>query len=324
MTISRRRFTQGILAAAAAPTAARAQSYPAKPINIVVGYSAGGGVDAVVRTIATPLGARLGQPIVVENRPGASGVIAASHAAKAPPDGYTLFGTDGGAIALNAALFSKLPYDPVADFAPVSLIIRAPLLIVAHPMFPASDLKGLVEYAKREKGGLYYASAGLGTYHHLGMELLKSRAGFEAQGVQYKGAGPAVQEVMGGQVPVMPLDTIVALPLLRAGKIKAIAALTPTRLDSLPDVPTAAETGLRDVEVYPWVGLVAPRATPASLVARLGAEVREVVTSSEVAKRFTNLGMEPHPLAPEQFGAFIRGEIARWHPLIKRLDIKLD
>lgn len=324
MTMTRRRFSQSLLAAAAAPAATHAQSYPTKPINIVVGYGAGGGVDAVVRTVAGLLGARLGQPVVVENRPGASGVLAASNVAKAPADGYSLFGTDGGALALNAALFSKLPYDPVADFAPVSLLIRAPLLIVAHPRFPASDLKGLAAYARREKDGLFYASAGLGTYHHLGMELVKSRGGFDAQPVQYKGAGPAVQDVMGGQVPVMPLDTIVALPLLRAGKIKAIAALTPTRLDYLPDVPTAAEAGVREVVVYPWVGLVAPRATPESVVARLSAEVRETVASAEVAKRFTSLGMEPYPLTPEKFGAFIRSEIALWHPLIKRLNIKLD
>jgi tripartite-type tricarboxylate transporter receptor subunit TctC len=327
MSINRRQFTAAFGAAAlaaSAPGRLLAQSWPTRSVNCVVGYAPGGGVDAVMRTIAPHLSARLGQQFLVENKPGASAILAASHVAKSTPDGYTLFGTDGGALALNGALFSKLPYDAVRDFAPVSLVIRAPLLIVATPSFPASDLRGLIEIANREKGKVAYASPGSGTYHHLAMELLKRRANFAAQDVPYKGAGQAVQDVIAGQVPIMPLDTIVGLPQIRAGKLKVLAALTPKRLDYLRDVPTAAEQGFADVIVYPWVGIAAPRATPKDVVARLGSEIRQVVAMPEVSKRFTDLGMEPYSTTPEEFATFVDSEINRWHPLIKSLNIRLD
>jgi tripartite-type tricarboxylate transporter receptor subunit TctC len=323
MLLTRRRVLVSGLAAATVSTA-HSQTYPARPVTIVVGYAAGGGVDAVVRTLSVPLSARLGQPVVVDNRPGASGTIAATHVARGAADGHVLFGTDGGALALNGALFSKLAYDPVRDFAPVSLIIRAPLLVVAHPSFPASDLKGLIDYAQRAGGSLSYASPGLGTYHHLGMELLKSRAGFQAQDIQYKGAAQAVQDVISGQVPVMPLDSIVALPQLRSGKLKALVAFTQKRLVQLPEVPTAAESGFSELDVYPWVGLVAPGATPPPIVSRLATELRAIIASKEVSDRFIGLGMEPYSTSPEQFASFIRSEIVRWHPLIEKLGIKLS
>ncbi|WP_137890447.1 tripartite tricarboxylate transporter substrate binding protein [Ramlibacter sp. 2FC] len=322
MQITRRQFAIGAAGAALAP--AWAQTYPSKPVTLVLGYAAGGGVDAVMRNMAPGLTQRLGQPVIVDNRPGASGMLAASYVAKATADGYTLFGTDGAALALNGALFSKLPYDPVADFSPVSLVIRAPILIVAHPQAPFSDLRGLIEHAKREQGGIAYASAGAGTYHQLSMELLRRRARFEARAIHYRGAGPAAQDVMAGQVPVAPLDSIVALPQVAAGKLKALAVLAPKRIAQLPNVPTAAESGVEGVEVFPWVGVAAPRATPANIVSRLSSDVREVVMSPEVSKKFTGLGMEPFATTPEQFGAFIKQEIARWHPLIKELNIQLD
>jgi tripartite-type tricarboxylate transporter receptor subunit TctC len=322
MQITRRQFAIATAAAAMAP--AWAQTYPSKTVTLVLGYAPGGGVDSVMRNLAPGLAQRLGQPVIIENRPGASGMLAASHVAKATADGYTLFGTDGGAIALNGALFSKLPYDPVADFAPVSLVIRAPILIVAHPQAPFSDLRGLVEHAKREPGGIAYAAAGAGTYHQLSMELLRRRAGFEARAIQYKGAAPAAQDVMAGHVPIAPIDSIVALPQVAAGKLKALAVLAPKRIAQLPNVPTAAESGIAGVEVFPWVGVAAPRATPANIVSRLSSDIREVVMSPEISKRFSDLGMEPFATTPEQFGAFIKQEIARWHPLIKELNIRLD
>jgi tripartite-type tricarboxylate transporter receptor subunit TctC len=322
MQFTRRQFTVGIGAAAIAP--AWAQAYPSKAITIVVGFAPGGGVDVVMRNLAPGLQQRLGQSVIIENKTGASGILAASHVAKSAADGHTLLGADGATLALNGALFSKLPYDPVADFAPISLVIRAPMLIVAHSQAPFSDLRGLVENAKREKGGIAYASPGAGTYHQLSMELLSRRAGFQVRPIQYKGAGAAIQDVLGGQVLIAPIDTIVALPHVNGGKLKVLAALTPKRIAQLPNVPTAAESGVEGVEVYPWVGVAAPRATPANIVARLSTDIREVVTSPEVSKRFTDLGMEPFATTPEQFGAFIKQEIARWHPLIKELNIKLD
>lgn len=322
MQITRRKF--GVATAAAACSPSWAQTYPSKSVTVVVGYAAGGGVDAVMRSLAPGLAQRLGQSVVIENRPGASGLVAASYVAKASPDGHVLFGTDGGALALNGALFSKLPYDPEKDFAPVSLVIRAPILIVAHPRLPVSDLRGMVAYAKREKGGIPYASAGAGTYHHLAMELFRRRAGFEAIPVQYKGANPAVQDVISGQVPVAPIDSIVALPQVAAGKLKALAVLAPKRMAQLPDVPTAAESGFAGLEVYPWVGVAAPRATQPAIISRLSRSIGEVVASAEISKRFFDLGMEPLMNTPEQFGTFVKQEIARWHPLIKQLNIRLD
>jgi len=322
MQFTRRQFAMGIGAAAIGP--AWAQTYPSKPISIVVGFAPGGGIDVVMRSLAPGLQQRLGQPVIIENRPGATGMIAASYVAKAPADGYTLFPGDGGTLALNGALYSKLPYDPIKDFAPISLVIRAPILIVANPQAPFSDLRGLIEYSKRQPGGIPYGSPGNGTIHQLAMELLSRRAGFPVRAVQYKGAGAAVVDILGGQVPIGPIDTIVALQYVTAGKLKALAVLTPKRIPQLPNVPTAAEAGVEGVEVFPWIGLCAPRATPANIVARLSSEVREVVTSPEVSKRFTDLGMEPFATTPEQFDTFIKQEIARWHPLIKELNIKLD
>jgi tripartite-type tricarboxylate transporter receptor subunit TctC len=321
MQITRRHFAIGAAAAAVAP--AWAQSFPSKPITIVVGFAAGGGVDVVMRNLAPGLSQRLGQPVVIENRPGASGILAASQVAKAAGDGYTLLGAEGASLALNGALFSKLPYDPVADFAPVSLVIRAPILIVAHPQAPFSDLRGLVEHAKREPGGIPYASPGNGTYHQLAMELLRRKAGFPVRVIQYKGAGAAIQDVISGQVQIGPIDSIVALQQILGGKLKALAVLAPKRIPQLPNVPTAAESGIEGAEVFPWVGLAAPRSTPASVVSRLSSGVREVVMSPEISKRFSDLGMEPFATTPEQFGAFIRQEVVRWHPLIKELDIQL-
>lgn len=321
--MKRRLFTQAALGAAAATCAglARAQSWPAKPVTCVVGYAPGGGVDFVMRSVAPALSARLGQQFVIDNRPGASGIIAARLVTSAQPDGYTLFGSDGGALVLNSALYNSLPYDP-RDFLAVSQLISVPMLVVAHPSVPANNLKELVELSKRQP--LSYASVGKGSYHHLAMEVLKKRAGFEAQDVTYKGAGPASQDVVAGQVPVMTLDCIVALPHLRAGKLKALAALSPKRLPALPQVPTAAEQGVTDAESSAWVGVAAPKGTPRDIVTRLHRELKAVVAMPEIDKRFTDMGMVPVANTPEEFAAVIGAEIRRYHPLVKSLDLRLD
>jgi tripartite-type tricarboxylate transporter receptor subunit TctC len=275
-----------------------------------------------MRTIAPALSTRLGQAVVVENKPGASGIIAARHVAQAPGDGYTLFGSDGGALVLNSALYSTLPYDAARDFAPVSLVIRVPLLIVANPNVPAHDLRSLVDWSKR--ASLSYASPGKGSYHQLAMELLKRRANFQMSDITYKGAGPGAMDVVAGHVPVMSLDAIVALPYLRAGRLKALAVLAPTRLASLPEVATVAEQGITEAEAYAWVGIAAPKSTPRDILNRLSSEVRKVVQTPEVGSRLTNLGMELVVNTPEEFGDFLATETRRWHPLIKTLGLQLD
>lgn len=321
MHITRRQFAIGTAATAVAP--AWAQTFPSKPITIVVGFAAGGGIDFVMRNLAPGLQQRLGQTVVIDNRPGAGGTLAATYVAKSAPDGYTLLPGDAATLALNGALFSKLSYDP-ADFVPISLVIRAPILIVAHPSAPFIDVRGLIDHAKRQSGGISYASPGNGTMHQLAMELFRLRGKFPVTPIQYKGAGAAIQDILSGQVPIGPIDTIVALPHLRAGKLKALAVLAPERIAQLPDVPTAAEAGVEDAVAYPWIGLSAPRGTPANVIARLNSDLREVLTSPEISKKFTDLGMQTFATTPEQFDKFVKDEIARWHPLIKELNIRLD
>ena len=303
---------------------AHAQAFPTKPIQWIVGFPPGGGADFVARAVTRQMSANLGQSIVVENRPGASSIIAAQAVAQAAPDGYTLFGADGGALVLNPALYAKLPYDPVRDFAPVSLIIRAPLLIVVHPSFPAADLKTFIAMAKQQPGKLNYASPGRGTHHHLAMELFKTRVGIDVTDIVYKGAGPAVQDVLSGQVPVGILDSVVTLAHLRAGKLRTLMVFNGARLPQLPDVPSITELGVPDAEVAATVGVVAPKATPREIVARLSAEVARAMSDPDLKKRLSDLGMEPISTTPEQYTAYLEAEARRFQPLIKSLNIRLD
>lgn len=310
------------IAAAVYPGMAAAESWPTRPITVVVGFAAGGGVDFVMRTVTPELSKRLGQSIVIDNKPGASAMLAANQVARAHGDGYTLFGTDGGAMVLNSVLFSKVTYDAVKDFAPITQLIRVPLLVVAHPSFPATDLKSLIALSKKQP--LNYASVGKGTYHHLAMEQLKKLAGFEAQDIAYKGAGPAAQDVIAGQVPFMVLDTIVALPNIQAGRLKPIASLSASRLPALPNVPTVSESGVAGAEAHAWIGMAAPRSVPVEIVAKLQQETRAVLEMPSIRKRITDMGMEPVGSSPQEFAAAINADIARYHPLVQSLGMRLD
>lgn len=322
-SVTRRQFNALAGLTLAGPlSAARAQDWPTRPIECVVGYAPGGGVDLVMRTVAPELSTRLGQPVAVVNRPGASGIVGAQAVARARPDGYTLYGTDGGALTLNGALFAKLPYDPEKDLAPLAMLIRSPLILVAHPSFPANDIRSLVEIARRS-GKLDYASVGVGSYHQMAMELLKQRAGFAAQDIPYKGQGPAIQEVVGGHIPFMVIGAA-GLSQVTSGKLKALAVLSHQRIPALPQVPTVAEQGVSDAEVYAWVGMAAPRDTPRPLLARLSDELRGILAGPEMAKRLEAMGYEPHHLGPEEFSRFIAAEIRRFHPLIRSLGIRLE
>ena len=310
--------------ALALPLTSGAQPYPSKPINWVVGFPPGGGADAVARMVTAKMAQNMGQTIVVDNRPGASSIIAAQHVAQAPADGYTLFNAEQGALVYNAALYSKLPYDAARDFAPISILIRAPLLLVVHPSFPANDLKAFIELVKKDPGKFNYASPGKGLAHHLAMEALKSRAGIEIADVAYKGIGPATQDVLAGQVSIAVIDTVVALQHVRAGKLRALASFSTTRLSVLPDVPSLAELGFPDMDMAPIVGVVAPRQTPRDVVAKLGVEVAKAVRDPEVSQKLTGLGLEVIGNTPEQFAAYLEAEARRMLPLIKTLNIRLD
>ena len=308
----------------ALPALALGQAFPAKPITWVVGFPPGGGADGVTRLVSAKMSQNLGQPIVVENRPGASSIIAAQHVSKSAPDGYTVMSAEQGSLVFNSALYSKLPYDPFKDFAPVSNMIRAPLLLVVNASFPAKDLNEFVEAVKKQPGKFHYGSPGRGLAHHLAMESLKAKAGLDIADVQYKGIGPVTQDAVAGQIPIAVIDTVVVLPHLKSGKLRALASFSSKRLAVTPEVPSLAELGYPDMDIAPIVGVVAPRNTPREVVARLASEVQRAVRDPDVNAKLTGLGLEVIGDTPEQFTAFLDTEGKRWLPVIRQLSIRLD
>jgi tripartite-type tricarboxylate transporter receptor subunit TctC len=320
--MKRRRFLV-TLSALATPVWAQ-QAYPSKPLTWVVGFPPGGGADGVTRLVSSKVSQNIGQPIVVENRPGASSIIAAQYVAQAAADGYTIFSAEQGALVFNAALYSKLPYDPQRDFTPVCDMIRAPLVLVVHPSFPATDLKSFIAEVKRQPAKLNFGSPGRGLAHHLAMEALKRRAGLDIVDVQYKGIAPVVQDTISGQIPIAVIDTVVLLPHLKSGRLRAIAAFANRRLSVLPDVPALGELGYEGMDIAPIVGVVAPRNTPPDMVKRLNSEIVRAVRDPEVSGKLSGLGLEIIADTPEQFAAFLQSEGSRWLPFIRSLNIKLD
>ena len=321
--MKRRDLLIAAAATAALPLLARGQSYPTKPISWVVGFPPGGGADGVTRLVASKLSQNIGQPVIVENRPGASSIIAAQYVAQAAPDGYTLMSVEQGSMVFNTALYSKLPYDP-KDLAPVCDMIRAPVILAVNPAFPANDLKSLVELVRANPGKYNYGSPGRGLAHQLAMEAFKQKAGLQIVDVQYKGIAPVVQDVIAGQIPMGPIDTVVILPHLRAGKLRALASFSDKRLAATPDVPSMGELGYAGLDIAPIVGVAAPAKTPREIINRLNAEVVKAVRDAEVSAKLTGLGLEIIADTPEQFGAFLQSEGKKWLPLIRSLNIKLD
>jgi tripartite-type tricarboxylate transporter receptor subunit TctC len=320
--MKRRQFLAATLAA---PMLARAQStYPVKSINWVVGFPPGGGADGVTRLVAAKVSQNIGQPVVVENRPGASSIIAAQYVAGAAPDGYTIMSVEQGSMVFNTALYSKLPYDPQRDLAPVCDMIRAPLLLVVNAGFPASDLKSFIDYAGKQAGKLNYGSPGRGLAHQLAMEAFKQRAKLDIVDVQYKGIAPVVQDVVAGQIPMAAIDTVVVLPHLRSGKLRALASFSDKRLAVTADVPSMGELGYEGLDIAPIVGVAVPAKTPREMVTKLNAEVVKALRDPEVSAKLTGLGLEIIADTPEQFAAFLQNEGRKWLPLIRSLNIKLD
>lgn len=321
---SRRMFIGLALAGAlGAALPAQAQAgYPDKPITWIVPYAVGGGADFVARTVTGVFARQVGQTVVVDNRPGAGTIIGAQAAARAAADGYTVLHADNGSLVFNPQLYDKLPY-AVEDFAPIGLMARFPLLLVTNVEKGYPSVQAMVDAAKADPARLQFASPGAGSPHHLAMELIKSRAGFEAEHVPYKGAAPAVQDLLGGQVPVMILDTATALPHLKGGKLKALAVASPRRLASFPDVPTFKELGI-DAEVYAWQGLVVPAATPADVRAKLSAELQKSLASPEVRKSLIDFGLEPIPGDAAEMARYIDSETELWRAVIRERGIKLE
>ncbi|HZE60374.1 MAG TPA: tripartite tricarboxylate transporter substrate-binding protein [Burkholderiales bacterium] len=319
--MKRRQF---LAAALAAPLAVRAQGFPAKPITWVVGFPPGGGADGVTRLVAAKLSQNVGQPVVVENRPGASSIIAAQYVAQAAADGYTIWSTEQGGLIFNAALYSKLPYDPQHDFAPVTDMVQVPLLLVVNPSFPATDFKGFVDEVRKQPGKHHFGSPGRGLAHHLAMERLKSDARLDIVDVQYKGIAPVIQDLLAGQIPMAAVDTVPLLQHLRSGKLRALAAFSNKRLSVAPDVPALGELGYQNIQIAPIVGVAVPGKTPQDVIGKLNAELVRALRDPEVNGKLTGLGLEVIGDTPEQFAAFLDAEGKRWLPFIRSLNLKLD
>ena len=289
-----------------APTFAQAQAYPTKPIRIIVPYPPGGGIDVLSRVLGERLSQRLGQPVLVDNRPGGGTILAAEQAARATPDGYTLMVTTDATLSVNPYLYSKLPYDPVKDFAPITQLVLLNQLLLANPAVPANSLKELIAYAKAHPGKLNYASYGSGSQPHLAMEMLKSQAGIDIVHVPYKGIPQAVPAAIAGEVQLTFSGAASSQAYLKAGRLKALAVGGKNRLALLPDVPTFAEAGFPDVPANAWFGLFAPAATPRDIVIKLHAETVRILRDPEfMQKEITAKGYQLVASTPEEFTAFL-------------------
>ena len=321
--MQRRHFLAASAVTLATPFAL-AESWPQQPIRWIVPYPAGGGTDVLARTVAEAMRPGLGQTIVIDNRPGASTNIGGDIVARARPDGYTVMSADNAILAYNEHLFTRLPFDPEKDFTYLGAMARFPLALVVNPSFPAKNVKEFIAYAKANPGKLNYASPGNGSPHHLAMELFKNRTGTFITHIPYRGAAPAVQDVMGGQVPCMFLDLAGGLPVMKAGKVRVLAIGSSKRAPSLPDVPTLAEAGVSGAEVYAFQGALGPAGLPEAIVARFNAELDKALASAEVRKRAADFGMELLPGTPAQFKAMARAEAKRWGPIIRAAGVKLD
>ena len=304
--------------------AATAADFPLKPIRLIVPFAAGGGNDAVARTIAQRLSVGLGQQVVVDNRAGAGGIVGAELAARSPPDGYTLFLGGVGSHAINPSVHRDLPYDPVKDFAPISLVACAPLILVVHPSVAANSVEEFIALAKASPSALNYASNGNGSSSHLAAVMFESLTGIDFVHIPYKGLSPALTDLLGGQVQLMFSSVVAILPHVQSGKLRALAVSGSKRLALMPDLPTVAEAGVPEYQTSSWYGILAPAGTPKEIVSRLNAEIVKVLSEPDVRKALTNEGADPVGDSPEEFAAYIQAEKDRLGKLIRSSRIPMQ
>jgi tripartite-type tricarboxylate transporter receptor subunit TctC len=297
--------------------------WPSKPITYVVPFPAGGTTDILARLIGQKLGPALGTTVIIDNRPGAGGNIGSELVARAAPDGYTIMGGTISSHSINASLY-KLSYDPLKSFAPITLIGTNANVLVVNPASPFKSVKELVAAAKAKPGSLSFASAGNGTSQHLSAELFKTMTSIDMVHIPYKGSAPAIQDVIGGQVPLMFDTTVVAGPFIQSGKVRPLAVTSAKRVASLPDVPTMAEAGVPGYEVVSWQAMFAPAGTPSAIVQRLQTEVAAILKQPDVQERFAKLGVDPSGMAPQQLAEFQAAEIAKWAKVVKAANVKVD
>ena len=306
----------------AAALPAQSQTWPSKPIRWVVGYPAGGGTDIIVRLLADEMSKAIGQPVIVDNKPGANTMIAAEYVARAQPDGYTILVADNGTLVNNAALYKKLSYDPVADFDPVSMIGRFQFVLLSNPATGIKTFADMKRLVAADPSTFNYASGGIGSPFHIGMELLKQEQGLSINHVPYKGMAPAVQALLSGDVQLMIADIATALPYIKAGKLAALATVTPKRTSQLPEVPTLTELG---VSSFPgWQALVVPSRTPDDIKAKLESALRSAVASPAAVRLFQEKGVEAVLSTPAELRSYQQAEIGRWHKFIHDRGISLD
>lgn len=311
-------------ALACSATLAVAQGFPNQPIKWVVPYPPGGGSDVVARMVGAAMATALGQPVVIDNRPGAATLIGAEAVARAKPDGYTMGTADSGTLAFNPSMYAKLPYDPASDFAFIGGLARFPLVLAVKPSLPVKNIAELIDFAGKNPDKLNYGTPGAGSPHHLAMELFRQRSRMPVTHVPYKGMAPAVQDILGGQIDLMFVDLATGLQHINAGKLRAIAVASPTRLGVLPDVPTIAESAVPGFEAYAWQAVVAPAGTPPAIVSRLNSDLVTALNSAEIRKKLADMGVEPTPTTPAQIADFAQAERGRWSAVIKTAGIKLE
>ena len=314
-----------VLALMLASAGASAQGYPTKPIRLVVPYPAGGPLDIMARAIGQKLSEAWKQPVVVDNRAGAGGNIGADFVAKSAPDGYTLLMGAVATHAINPSLYSKIPYDPVKDFAPVALVAQVPNILVVNPAVPAKTVRELIALARAQPGTLNFGSGSTGSTGHLAGELFNTMAGVKMVHIPYKGAAPATADLLGGQVQLMFDNLASALPNVKAGKLRALAVTTLARSPAIPELPTIAESGLPGFDLTTWFGLLVPAGTPPEIVARLNAEIVRALDAKDMRERLEKMGAEPlSNNTPERFAAFIRSEAAKYARVVKDSGAKVD
>ncbi len=308
----------------AAPSAqSGAQTYPSRPVRLVVGFPAGGATDIVARAIGQELHRAFGQPVLVDNRPGAASNIAADHVAKSPPDGHTLL---MGSISLanNATLYSNLPYDALRDLAPIVHVTNTPFMLCLHPSIPVTSVKELIAFAKARPGQVQYGTAGNGSGAHLFTELFRSMVGIEVQAIPYKGAAPAINDLLGGQTAFVFDNVIGMVPLHRAGKLRCLAASSRTRARIAPDIPTMQEAGVPGYVADAWFGLFAPAGTPETVITRINSEVNRALQVPEIRERLESMGCEPAGGSAAAFAAYFKAEIEKWGKVIRSAGVKLQ
>ena len=301
-----------------------AQDYPTRPVRLVVPYAAGGGTDAMARTIARGLEQRLGQPVIVENRPGQGTAVGGAYVAKAAPDGYTLLMATSSTVAINPSIYKNLSYDPAKDFSPIALIAAVPFVLIVHPSLGVDSVEALVRVAQAKPGALSYASGGAGAPHHIYMELFKSMKSLDIKHVPYRGGGPALNDVVAGHVPIMFADVAQATELIRNGRVKGLGVTTGKRVATLPEIPTMHEAGATGYEANSWQCVLAPANLPDAIVARLNGALFDFMAQAETQKHFLGLGMQPLSSTPAELGDYIRAEIKRWAAVVQAAGAAAD